>query len=54
MARKVPALRKGLLEPERVLKMAQGIKASEGLSRRDLQDLGLRPYCSGFGFGVSY
>lgn len=31
-ARRVPALSKGLLEPERVLKMAQGIKARKRLN----------------------
>ena len=29
LAMRVPALSKGLLEPERVLKMAQGIKAAQ-------------------------
>lgn len=33
LAMRVPALSKGLLEPERVLKMAQGIKATKALSK---------------------
>ena len=35
LAERVPALSKGLLEPERVLKMAQGIKASNDIDQDD-------------------